>query len=200
MSKKKHKTNLKKADSRPVSGSAPRSAKQPASQSASQPASQAASRSAARAASRPASKPASKTLYWILGGLALLAVIVTAGVLVLQNGRGLNTAAAATLPKEISVQEAYAKRQDGAFILDVRQPEEWVDVHVPGSTLIPLGELDSRLSELPKDKEIVVLCRSGNRSQEGRDILTNAGFTQVTSVSGGINDWQSSGYETVTGP
>jgi rhodanese-related sulfurtransferase len=81
-------------------------------------------------------------------------------------------------------------------VLDVRQPEEWDQVHIPGTTLIPLGELESRLSEVPKDKEVVVVCRSGNRSQQGRDILLNAGFEQVTSMTGGLNDWRSSGYPT----
>lgn len=149
---------------------------------------------------KAAPKPASKKLYWILGGLALIAMIVTAGVIFFQNGGGTGNTATAALPKEISVDEAQTLRQDGAFILDVRQPEEWVDYHIPGSTLIPLGELESRLSEVPEDQEIVVVCRSGNRSQAGRDILTSAGFSQVTSMSGGVSTWRSSGYETVTGP
>jgi rhodanese-related sulfurtransferase len=177
MSKKSQKTNLKKA--------------------ASNPASQPASRSTTRAGIKPASKSASKNIYWMLGALALIAVLITGGVLLSQNTSGAATAA---MPKEISVQEAYAMRQDGAFILDVRQPEEWEEYHIPGSTLIPLGELETRLDEVPKDKEIVVVCRSGNRSQQGRDILASAGFTQVTSMAGGLKDWRSSGYETVSGP
>jgi rhodanese-related sulfurtransferase len=91
-------------------------------------------------------------------------------------------------------------REAGAFILDVRQPEEWLDHHIPGSTLIPLGELPARLSELPEDKEILVVCRSGNRSAEGRDILLEAGFEQVTSMAGGLTEWRSAGYPTVSGP
>ncbi len=104
------------------------------------------------------------------------------------------------MPAEISVADAYAKREAGAFILDVRQPEEWNQVHIPGATLIPLGELQSRLSEVPSDQEVVVVCRSGNRSQQGRDILKNAGFEQVTSMAGGVNQWQAAGYPTVSGP
>ncbi|MEA5077769.1 MAG: rhodanese-like domain-containing protein, partial [Anaerolineaceae bacterium] len=69
----------------------------------------------------------------------------------------------------------------------------------PGATLIPLGELANRLSELPKDQEIVVVCRSGNRSAQGRDILLNAGFTNVTSMAGGMNQWSAAGYETTSG-
>jgi rhodanese-related sulfurtransferase len=56
------------------------------------------------------------------------------------------------------------------------------------------------VNELPRDQEIVVVCRSGNRSQQGRDILLQAGFTQVTSMAGGLSQWRSAGYSTVTGP
>jgi rhodanese-related sulfurtransferase len=84
--------------------------------------------------------------------------------------------------------------QDGAFVVDVRELSEWNQYHAPGTTLIPLGELASRLNEIPRDKPIVVVCRSGNRSQEGRDILLAAGFTQVTSMAGGLNEWRAAGY------
>jgi rhodanese-related sulfurtransferase len=106
----------------------------------------------------------------------------------------------AALAGEISVEEAYARREAGVLMLDVREPSEWEQAHIPGATLIPLGELQNRVNELPADQEIVVYCRSGNRSQSGRDILLNAGFDQVTSMAGGINDWQSAGYPTVSGP
>jgi rhodanese-related sulfurtransferase len=106
----------------------------------------------------------------------------------------------ASLPAEISVAEAAAKRDAGAFILDVRQPEEWNEAHVPGATLIPLDQLEARLNEVPKDKEVVVICRSGNRSKPGRDALKAAGFTLVTSVTGGLNEWKAAGLPTVTGP
>ena len=110
------------------------------------------------------------------------------------------SAAISSYPSEILVADAVAKRDAGAFILDVRQPEEWTEFHVPDSTLIPLDQLASRISELPKDKEIVIVCRSGNRSAQGRDILLDAGFTQVTSMAGGLNQWKAAGYPTVSGP
>jgi rhodanese-related sulfurtransferase len=108
-------------------------------------------------------------------------------------------APAAALPADISVAEAAAKRDAGAFILDVRQPEEWNAVHIPGATLIPLDQLAARINEVPKDKEVVVVCHSGNRSKQGRDILKNAGFTQVTSMTGGMNQWSAAGLPTATG-
>jgi phage shock protein E len=105
----------------------------------------------------------------------------------------------AALPAEVSVADALALRESGAFVLDVRQPEEWDAVHIPDATLIPLGELASRVSEVPSDQQVVVVCRSGNRSAQARDILLGAGFPSVTSMAGGMNDWAADGYPTATG-
>lgn len=133
------------------------------------------------------------TLLW--AGLGILAVIL-AGIYLFNP----NSATAETLPREVSVTEAADLRDSGAFILDVREPEEWNESHIPGATLIPLGELASRVNEVPKDRQVVVVCRSGNRSQQGRDILLAAGFEQVTSMAGGIKQWTAAGFETVSGP
>ena len=89
-------------------------------------------------------------------------------------------ASMAALPLEVDVEKAAAMRDAGAFMLDVRQPEEWAAGHIPEATLIPLGELADRVAEVPTGREIVVVCRSGNRSQQGRDILINAGYGTVT--------------------
>ncbi len=99
----------------------------------------------------------------------------------------------AALPRNVGVFEAAALRDAGAFVLDVREPYEWAEFHIPGATLIPLGTLGDRLSEVPRDKPIVVVCRSGNRSQTGRDILLRAGFAAVTSMDGGVRAWRDAG-------
>jgi rhodanese-related sulfurtransferase len=99
----------------------------------------------------------------------------------------------AALPAEVDVAAAAALRDAGALVLDVREPDEWAQGHVPGATLIPLGELAARTGELPRDRDIVVICRSGNRSAQGRDILLGAGFPSVTSVGGGIAAWSAAG-------
>ena len=112
-----------------------------------------------------------------------------------QNGQTTATA----LPMEVSAQEAATLRDQGAFILDVRQPDEWAQFHIPGATLIPLGDLPDRLQEVPTDKMIVVVCRTGYRSASGRDILLNAGFTQVTSMAGGVTEWQAQGLPITSG-
>ncbi len=131
--------------------------------------------------------------FLILIGLVL---ILTAGYFLLKPATTQTT----TLPSEVSVSEAATLRDAGAFVLDVRQPEEWEQAHIPGATLIPLGELQVRSNEVPKDVKVVVVCRSGNRSKQGRDILINAGFSQVTSMSGGVTQWQADGNPVVSGP
>lgn len=136
---------------------------------------------------------------WLIAGLAFIVLISLAGFIFL-NSDEAPTQIAANYPMEISVDEAAVKRDQGAFILDVRQPEEWQEYHIPGSTLIPLDQLANRLNEIPKDQEVVVVCRSGNRSREGRDILLDQNFSTVTSMAGGLREWSAKGYETVTGP
>jgi rhodanese-related sulfurtransferase len=126
--------------------------------------------------------------------IAVLAVVALIVYLLLQMGGTSSTPAATSLPKEINVSEAYTKYQQGAFFIDVRTQEEWNEYHAPNTSLIPLDQLPARLNELPKDRQIVVVCRSGNRSAQGRDILLNAGFTQVTSMAGGLSEWRASGY------
>lgn len=126
--------------------------------------------------------------------IAVLAVVALLIYLILQMGGTSSIAPTTSLPKEISVSEAYEKYKQGAFFIDVRTQEEWNEFHVPNTSLVPLDQLPARLNEIPKDREIIVVCRSGNRSQEGRDILLNAGFTSVTSMTGGLSDWRASGY------
>ena len=105
----------------------------------------------------------------------------------------------AAMPSTVTVSEASALRDQGAFILDVREPGEWAAGHIPGATLIPLGELSGRVEEVPTDKAVVVVCHSGNRSAQGRDILRQAGHANVTSMAGGMTDWQAAGLPVVTG-
>ena len=120
----------------------------------------------------------------------LLAVALIVYTILQSTGGGGTT----SLPSTISVDEAHEKYQAGAFVLDVRTQEEWDEYHAPNTTLIPLDQLVARLNEIPRDREIVVVCRSGNRSQQGRDILLEAGFKQVTSMNNGLKEWRSKGY------
>ena len=138
-----------------------------------------------KAAQRAARRQAKNRTWLGIGGLGLVALIILV-VFGLQNQGAFGA--------EITVQEAYQKYEQGAFLLDVREPDEWEDYHIPNTTLVPLSELKDRVNELPRDQEVVVVCRSGNRSQEGRDILLAAGFENVTSMAGGVIDWRQAGY------
>jgi rhodanese-related sulfurtransferase len=112
---------------------------------------------------------------------------------------GERASSTGSLAASVSVDEAYQMYQEGTFVLDVRTPEEWNEFHAPNTTLIPLDELAARVDELPRDQPILVVCRSGNRSQTGRDILLQAGF-DATSMNGGLTEWRAKGYSVVSGP
>ena len=91
---------------------------------------------------------------------------------------------------EISVEELQSKieRKENLFILDVRERNEY-DFSNIGGTLIPLGELDNRIDELPKVQEIVVLCKTGIRSARAVELLLSKKFTSVKNLIGGISAW-----------
>jgi glyoxylase-like metal-dependent hydrolase (beta-lactamase superfamily II)/rhodanese-related sulfurtransferase len=104
------------------------------------------------------------------------------------------------LVPEVSVEEVHARRgaADPPLLLDVREPDEYTGFlgHVPGSVLVPLGELRDRLAEIEshRGRSIVTICRSGNRSLFAAGILIEAGFAGVSSMAGGTEAWHQSGY------
>lgn len=81
---------------------------------------------------------------------------------------------------------------DGAWLLDVREIDEWSAGHVPEATHIPLGQLGTRTGELPVDQEIYVICRSGVRSARAAQALNGAGW-QAVNVEGGMQHWAAAG-------
>ena len=135
-----------------------------------------------------------------LWALALIVVVVFVGAYLVIESLEKKEPVVNTLPSEVSVEDAAKLSQSDWFFLDVREPSEWEEAHIPYATLIPLGELTARLSEVPKDKNIIVVCRSGNRSAVGRDLLLSSGFSSVTSMAGGMSTWQAKGNPVVTSP
>lgn len=99
----------------------------------------------------------------------------------------------------VDAKQALSMTQQGALLLDVRQPEEYAAIHAPDAKLIPLGELSSRLPEIAayKDKPIVVMCRSGRRSAKAVELLKEAGYGNVSNLAGGIQDWEKDGLAVV---
>lgn len=100
-----------------------------------------------------------------------------------------------SLPDAVDVATVYSL-QDSAdvFLLDVREPDEYAAGHIPGITLIPMGEVAARLSEIPTDREVIVTCRTGNRSGQVADFLREQGFSNVHNMEGGIVAWEEAGY------
>jgi sulfur-carrier protein adenylyltransferase/sulfurtransferase len=96
--------------------------------------------------------------------------------------------------QEISTEETsrlVRAQQPGSIqLLDVRQPSEYREFHLPGATLIPLGSLAERLDELDPARETIVYCRSGARSNAACQILRSAGYSKVLNMSGGMLSWQ----------
>jgi adenylyltransferase/sulfurtransferase len=91
---------------------------------------------------------------------------------------------------QITVKELKARRDTGEdfFLLDVREPYEYQIAQI-GGTLIPQNDVPNRLAEIPRDREIIVQCRSGARSQRIAELLQQAGYTSVANLAGGILAW-----------
>lgn len=139
--------------------------------------------------------PFNDNLSWLwIGLLLVLLSVFSLSLAACSSAPSAAQEVSTALPPEVSVDKAYQMYQEGILLLDVRTQEEWNDFHVPNTTHIPLDQLESRLNELPQNEKIVVVCRSGNRSQVGRDILLINEFSQVTSMAGGLTEWRAAGF------
>jgi len=87
--------------------------------------------------------------------------------------------------------EFVARRQAGAalYLLDVREADEVAAASVPGAVHIPMGEVPARLAEIPRDREVVVMCHAGGRSLRVASYLAGEGYQPVTNLTGGILAW-----------
>lgn len=98
----------------------------------------------------------------------------------------------------VTIDETAAAWADGANVVDVREPNEYVEGHVPGALLMPVGQVPARVKELNKARPVYVICRSGQRSLGIAEYLTQAGY-DARSVEGGTAAWSDSGRPVVTG-
>jgi rhodanese-related sulfurtransferase len=92
--------------------------------------------------------------------------------------------------------EAQEALEKGAVLLDVREPNEWRSGHAPKARHIPLGQLSARAGELPRNREILVVCRSGSRSTRAAKMLS-AQRGDVANVKGGMAGWARAGLPVV---
>ena len=98
----------------------------------------------------------------------------------------------------VDVAELAEVMASGHTVVDVRQPEEYVNGHVPGAVLLPLQDLPDRVDDLPADRPLHLICRSGARSLAAAEYLADQGLEAVN-VAGGMLAWIDSGRPVVTG-
>lgn len=85
--------------------------------------------------------------------------------------------------------EEVERKQKSVVLIDVREPAEYAQGHIAGAILIPLGELEERFAEIPKDQEVVMICRSGRRSEAACQFLGEQGYTNAANMTGGMLAW-----------
>ncbi len=115
--------------------------------------------------------------------LVIVVVLIVAWFLFMRpSGKGIRNISTDDLAEML-------KDKNGRSFVDVREPHEYAGGHVAGMKNIPLTRLSSRFSELPKDNEVVVMCRSGHRSMMAAKQLKKAGYQNVVNVVGGMGAW-----------
>ncbi len=85
-----------------------------------------------------------------------------------------------------------------AYLLDVREPDEWSAGHAPGAHHVPMMELPARMAEVPADGDVVVVCRSGGRSAQVVSYLQGHGWDNVRNLDGGMRGWVAAGRDMVS--
>lgn len=100
-----------------------------------------------------------------------------------------------TTTPEVDVAEtARVWTERSAQLVDVREPDEWAEGHIPEAIHIPLGDLAERAGELIKETPVITVCRSGHRSLAAADELIAQGFADVASLNGGMIAWAKAGH------
>jgi rhodanese-related sulfurtransferase len=105
-----------------------------------------------------------------------------------------STALAADAPLPVVTQDAFLESlkadAKALFVLDVRTPDEYAGGYVPDAVNIPHDQLASRLAEVPKDREVVIYCRSGRRAEIAGQVLATHGYTKLEHLQGDMQGWQ----------
>ena len=98
---------------------------------------------------------------------------------------------------DVTPDDLQARQQqahEDLYVLDVRTPEEFVAGHVPGAVNIPVDQVAARLDEVPKDKDVVLYCKSGRRAGIASEVLANHGYTRLQHLEGDIVGWVDQGH------
>jgi len=129
-----------------------------------------------------------RRLLYIALALSVVASVLLAPSLLPRGGYG-----------DVTVQEARRLIEDkpDLVLLDVRTASEYEEGHIEGAVNIPVQELSVRFDELSPEDELLVYCRTGNRSAQAVDILLDLGFTKIYHMDAGITGWVEAGYPVV---
>lgn len=136
----------------------------------------------------------SRLRSWLWPALGLLAVLAVAFLIIQPELSTLS------YPQEITAAEAAAKREAGALILDVRSEAEWKAAHIPGSALISLPHLADWSREVPRRREVILVCANAEQCAEAFAILRAAGVPALSRMTGGLEAWQAAGYPVESEP
>ena len=101
----------------------------------------------------------------------------------------------------VTVQELAGRvaHEPDLVVLDVREPAEWADGHMPGARHIPMRQVSERLAEIPRDRPVALTCAGGTRSSLVASLLLSRGFTDLVNVWGGMNGWAQAGLPVARG-
>lgn len=131
--------------------------------------------------------------------MVMLAVILMSTVMYGCGGNDSNGESNSTAPQEstsVSYKDITADElktmmsaNKNLIVVDVREKDEWDEGHIAGSTLIPTSKFQNRVSELPKEKAIALVCLSGARSTQVADYLIKLGYKEVYNLRDGISSW-----------
>lgn len=125
----------------------------------------------------------------------LLVVTLLVGCQVSNNIATKATIDLENLPDTVDVKTTRALQDHpNVVLIDVREPFEYSAGYISGAKLIPLGQVPARVDEIPRDKTVIVTCRSGNRSGQAANYLRQQGFTNVHNMAGGVIAWQQAGF------
>jgi rhodanese-related sulfurtransferase len=119
-------------------------------------------------------------------------LLIAAGFLVAAIAIAAEPVAVPTISQD-SLVERQQQHDPVLFVLDVRTPEEFAGGHVPGAVNIPHDQVASRLAEVPKDRDVVVYCRSGRRAGLAAEVLKASGFKRVQHLEGDMEAWLAKG-------
>lgn len=95
---------------------------------------------------------------------------------------------------DVTPEQAQQLIAQGALVVDVRQPEEWIRGHIPEAELIPLDGIylfGKAIADHPKDQDVILVCEMGQRSVVAAEIALVAGYTRVYNLAGGMHAWRS---------